>query len=90
MSHPVVISPLSRFGSKQCVSLREQFWIHKRDLCARAGVSVIGFERFEKGHPPPGWKGKAAIYDALLDMIEERARWIVGEIEKARKVHHGQ
>lgn len=89
MSLPNVVPTLANFGGGQCKALRERWWIQKRALVSRAGVTEMGLVRFEKGTAPPGWQGKGAVYDALLDLVLEQSRFATRQIEAAIKVHRG-
>lgn len=89
MTLPIVVPTLKNFGGADCKALRKRWWIHSRVLWARAGVTEMGLRRFEDGRPAPNWRGKGAVYDALLDLILEQAKFAAARVEDAIKVHRG-
>lgn len=91
MSRPKsIIPPLALFGGGNCKKLRTRYGIELRHLAQRAGVSNVMIQRFEKGTLQGRFlKERAAVYDAMLDLCLDAAKYAVAKIEEARKMHRG-
>jgi predicted transcriptional regulator len=92
MSRPKsIIPPLSWFGGASCKKLRKRYGIEARHLAQRAGVRVEIIQRFEKKSlKSSSVEGRGAIYDAMLDLCHEAAKYALDKIEEARNLHRGR
>lgn len=90
VSLPVLLPPLDRFGGAACLKVRLRWWIRPERVRARAGCTLSGLERWEAGTLSNAkFTARAAVYDAMLDLVEEQAQWALNEARRLKKAARG-